>query len=215
MIDNYYVGMTIVVVISYLLGSIPTAFVIAQLKGINIFEIGSGNMGATNVSRAIGTRWGVAVMVFDMIKGAIAIAISRQIMPDSTAAATTISAISAIIGHNWSLFASMLTGKVKGGKGASTAFGTLLMIAPVQVILAMALLGGVIVARTRYVSLAVLTAFALGIAWMNVLVAQKFLTVEVSHYSVILSLLLLLRFRENIQRLLAGNERRLGDRAQT
>ncbi|MEQ8675989.1 MAG: glycerol-3-phosphate 1-O-acyltransferase PlsY [Aggregatilineales bacterium] len=213
MFENYYVGMVAVVVVSYLLGSIPTAYFIAKLKGVNIFEVGSGNMGATNVSRSLGTEWGVAVMALDMFKGVVAIAISRLLMPESTAAATTISAISTIIGHNWSLFASVFTGTIKGGKGASTAFGTLLMIAPVQVIVAMAVLGLVIVARTRYVSLGVLIAFTLAIIWLNILVLQKFLTVEVFHYSMVLGLLLLMRFRENIQRLLTGTERRFGDKA--
>ncbi len=213
MFDNYYVGMTAVVVVSYLLGSIPTAYFVAKFKGVNIFEVGSGNMGATNVSRSLGTEWGIIVMMLDMFKGVIAIAISRLLMPESIAAATTISAVSAIIGHNWSLFASVFTGTIKGGKGASTAFGTMLMIAPVQVIVAMAVLGVVIVARTRYVSLGVLIAFTLAIIWMNVLVAQKFLTIEVFHYTTVLGVLLLMRFRENIQRLLTGKERRFGDKA--
>ena len=215
MLDNYYVGMAIIVMVSYLLGSIPTAYLVARWKNINIFDIGSGNMGATNVVRSMGTTWGAFVMFCDMLKGAVAIAIARLLMPDSTAAATTVAAIASIVGHNWSLFASVITGTIKGGKGAATAFGTLVMIAPIQVLLAMMILGMIIVARTRYVSLAVLIAFAVGLIWLNVLVAQKFLTIEVFHYSIILGGLLVYRFRENIQRLLAGKERRLGDRVQT
>jgi glycerol-3-phosphate acyltransferase PlsY len=136
-----------------------------------------------------------------------------MIMPDSKAAATTISAISAIVGHNWSLGATLLTGTLRGGKGAATAFGTLLMIAPLHLVVATAVIGTLIVARTRYVSLAVLTTFTLSILWLIVLVAQGLLAPIVLPYAVVLAALLVVRFRGNIQRLLDGTERRLGERA--
>lgn len=198
---------------SYLLGSIPTAYLIGKSRGVDVFDIGSGNMGATNISRAIGLRWGVLVMLLDIFKGVVAITLSRVIMSHNPAAATVLSALAVILGHNWSLFATILTGTLRGGKGAATAFGTLIMIAPFQVIVAMAMLGGVIVARTRYVSLAVLAAFTLGLAWLVVLALQEMIYMEVIYYSVILAALLAIRFKGNIQRLLAGTERRLGERA--
>ena len=198
---------------SYLLGSIPTAYLIGKSRGVDVFDIGSGNMGATNISRAIGLRWGVLVMLLDIFKGVVAITLSRVIMSHNPAAATVLSALAVILGHNWSLFATILTGTLRGGKGAATAFGTLMMIAPFQVIVAMAMLGGVIVARTRYVSLAVLAAFTLGLAWLVVLALQEMIYMEVIYYSVILAALLAIRFKGNIQRLLAGTERRLGERA--
>jgi acyl phosphate:glycerol-3-phosphate acyltransferase len=212
-INTYYAAVILIVALSYLLGSFPTAYLAARYRKIDIFSIGSGNMGATNVVRAMGVGWGAAVLLIDILKGVVAIAISWQILGENRAAATTISAIAVIIGHNWSLFASLLTGTIRGGKGAATAFGTLLMIAPLQVILGLALMAGLVVALTRYVSLAVLSAFALAIIWMIVLSLQQQLEPWVIIYSVTLTGLLIVRFRENIQRLLAGTERRLGERA--
>lgn len=202
-----------VVVISYLLGSIPTAYVIAHQKGVNIFEVGSGNMGATNVIRALGFWWGILVWFFDSLKGIIAILLSNLIMKDNPAAATAISATVAVVGHNWSLFAALVTGTLRGGKGAAIWFGTMLMMAPIQVIVGMSVLGGFVIALTRYVSLAVLTMFGLSTLWMLVLIGQRQLPVEYVYYALLVTAMMLYRFRENIQRLIAGKERRLGERA--
>ncbi len=203
----------LIIILSYLLGSFPTAFLVARLNRVDIFSIGSGNMGATNALRALGFRWGIFVMLVDILKGAVAIYLSRQIIPDSKAAATTVSAITVIIGHNWSLFATILTGTLRGGKGAATTFGTMLMVAPFQVIIGMAVIAAVIVARTRYVSLGVLSAFGLGTVWTGVLVLQEEAESYILLYTLLVLLLLLVRFKGNIQRLLAGTERRLGERA--
>jgi glycerol-3-phosphate acyltransferase PlsY len=201
---------------------LPTAYLFGRLKNINIFDIGSGNMGATNVVRAVGFGWGLSVWFCDVLKGMAAILVARHIMSESTASATSIAAIVAIIGHNWSLFATLLTatmqnGKirliVRGGKGAATAFGTLLMVAPVQVIVVITVIGGLIVATTRYVSLGVLVTFGLGITWMLILISQHRLEQEFAFYSVMMAALILVRFRGNIQRLLEGSERRLGETA--
>ena len=211
---EYNLGMTVVIVVSYLLGSVPTAYLIAKLHKINIFEIGSGNMGGTNVARALGIRWGIYVAIFDVLKGVIAIIIAQKIMPsENVASATTVAAITVVIGHNWSLFATILTGTLRGGKGAAPAFGTLLMLAPVQVIVVMMLVGGSIVALTRHVSLGVLIAFFIAILWLTVLILQRQLDSGIMVYIWMLAALLLIRFKENIQRLLAGTERRLGERA--
>lgn len=210
----------VVIVLSYLLGSLPTAYIIARVKNINIFEVGSGNMGGTNVVRALGMRWGLLTSFIDICKGISAIFLARLIMDDAKGAATTVSAVVVIVGHNWSLFATLLTARIdrgtlratiRGGKGAATAFGTLLMIAPAQIVVVMVALGGLIVAVTRYVSLGVLAAFALAIGWLLVLASMEQMPAWTAIYSVALGLLLVLRFRDNIQRLLSGTERRLGD----
>lgn len=203
----------LIIVSSYCLGSFPTAFLIGRLRKINIFEVGSGNMGATNIIRAMGLGWGLLVWFIDSLKAVIAILLAVQIMPDNPALATVIAALCAIIGHNWSLFVGLITGTIRGGKGAATAFGTLIMIVPLHVIAAMLVLGGVIIALTRYVSLAVLTMFALATGWMIVLVGQRAIPWEYLLYSLMLSVLIVYRFRENIQRLIAGTERRLGEGA--
>lgn len=202
-----------IVVFSYLLGSIPTAYVIARFKGVNIFEVGSGNMGATNVIRALGFWWGILVWLFDSLKGVIAIILANLILPENHAAATAIAATVAVVGHNWSLFAALVTGTLRGGKGAAIWFGTMLVMAPIQVIVGMCVLGGFVIALTRYVSLAVLAMFGLSTLWMLVLIGQHQRPGEYVIYSLLVTAMMLFRFRENIQRLLTGTERRLGERA--
>lgn len=210
--DAYTGYVVAVVVISYLLGSIPSAYLIAKLRHVDIFTVGSGNMGATNVARSLGMRWGLLVWFLDSLKGMAAILIAWHIMAYNRAAGTSIAAVVAIIGHNWSLFASMLTGSLRGGKGAATAFGTLLMIAPLQTILISFAISGAIVLLTRLMSLGVLVMFSLALAWIVVLVLQRQMPMEFIFYSLSMGGLITLRFRENIQRLRAGTERRLGER---
>ncbi|RMG74755.1 MAG: glycerol-3-phosphate acyltransferase [Chloroflexi bacterium] len=209
---QYLFGMLIIVIISYLLGSIPTAYIVAKINGRNIFEVGSGNMGATNVTRALGLKWGLLVLAVDVLKAILAIIIARWIKPGSYESATAVAAIVVIVGHNWSLFASLVTGTLRGGKGAATAFGTLLMIAPIQVWIGMMIVGGVVILRTRYVSLAVLLMIGLAVLWLTVLTLQQQLDETAILYSWSLAGLIVLRFRENIHRLLTGTERRLGER---
>ena len=201
-----------VMLISYVLGAIPTAYLIARARGINIFHVGSGNMGATNVSRAMGLGWGILVWLLDSFKGVVAIIVAREMMNDNTAAAAAIAATCAIVGHNWSVFAAIITGNLKGGKGASIAFGTLLIIAP-HIVVGISVVGGAIIAITRYVSLAVLVMFTISTLWILFLVNQKVMAPEYTYYSLIVAGMILYRFRDNIQRLLQGTERRLGERA--
>jgi glycerol-3-phosphate acyltransferase PlsY len=208
------VRIILVVIISYLLGSFPTAYLIGRLRNVNIFEVGSGNMGATNVIRATGgVGWGLLVWFFDSVKGILAMLIAARIMPENAAAATVLAAIIAVIGHNWSLFAAIVTGTIRGGKGAATAFGTLFLIVPLHTIAAMLVLAGFIIALTRYVSLGVLMMFALGVIWVLVLVSQHTIAFEYTFYALAITALIVIRFRENIQRILAGTERRFGERA--
>jgi glycerol-3-phosphate acyltransferase PlsY len=137
--------------------------------------------------------------------------IALRIMPEAPAQATVLAAILAIIGHNWSAWIALLTGRIRGGKGAATAFGALLMIVPLQVIAVMLVIGGLIIAVTRYVSLAVLLMFGLATVWMILLFVNGAVPVEYLIFSLVLAALLVFRFRENIKRLMAGTERRLGE----
>ncbi len=201
----------VLVAASYLIGAIPTAHLICRAHGVNIFEVGSGNMGATNVARALNLRWGILVWLLDMSKGIVAIVLARMLLPHDLAAATAAAALAAIVGHNWSVFVVRLTGRLRGGKGASIAFAALALIAP-HVVLAVSLVGGAILLLTRYVSLTVLVMLSLATAWVVVLSSQHVLAWEYGLYALLALALMLYRFRENIQRLLSGTERRLGDR---
>ncbi len=203
----------LIAIISYVMGSIPTAYLVARQRGINIFEVGSGNMGATNVTRSMGMKWGLVVWFFDSLKGILAIAVSVALLPENMFAATAISAIMAIIGHNWSIFATILTGTVRGGKGAAIWFGTMFAIAPIPVLVGMLLMGGLVIAITRYVSLGVLAMCALSMGWLFVLIGQGSLPAIYSLYCLAVIAMIVIRFWENIQRLVAGTERRLGDPA--
>ncbi len=215
MSTDYLLHMVVIIVISYLLGSIPTAYIVGRVKNVNIFELGSGNMGATNVNRILGARWGLFVLFVDMLKAMFAIVIAHQIKHPSASfeAATSVASIAVVVGHNWSLFASLITGGIRGGKGAATAFGTLLMVAPIQIWLFMVVVGFIIVKRTRYVSLAVLTMISIAAVWMTILISQDLLKADLLAYIWILVALVMWRFRDNIQRLLTGKERRLGETA--
>lgn len=213
-IDNSILSVLLVVLCAYLIGSLPTGYVIGLLKDINIFEVGSGNMGGTNIARSMGAKWGVLVYIIDILKGIIAISVATTfILPGNQPAAAVAAAIAVVVGHNWSLFVAIITGTLRGGKGAATALGTLLMVAPFPVILGMAVVGVVIILSTRYVSLAVLSMVAIAAPWMLILIGQHVLPIHYTVYTLFITAILLWRFRDNIRRLIAGTERRLGERA--
>jgi acyl phosphate:glycerol-3-phosphate acyltransferase len=209
--ENEIARILLIIGIGYFFGSIPTAYILGRLKNIDIFEVGSGNMGATNMARSMGLGWGILTWWLDSLKGIVAILISVAVMPDNPYLATTLSAVAAVIGHNWSAIVALITGSLRGGKGAATAFGTLLWIAPVQAIVGVAIAIGIVL-LTRYVSLGVLVLFGLAISWTLVLIAQGTVPAIYALYSVAIAALIILRFRENIERLLHGTERKLGDR---
>ena len=222
-VSSAYVGQVILcAVVSYLLGSLPTAYLVARAKGVNIFEVGSGNMGGTNVARAVGGGWALLTGLIDVAKGLLAVWLARDaILPEQVGLATAVAATGAGVGHNWSLFATLLTASfsegrlkivVRGGKGAATAFGAMMMIQPVAS-LAAAAVAAVIIGGTRYVSLGVLVGFGLANIWLTALIVDGRQAPILLLYVVALSLMLGLGHRGNIGRLLAGTERRLGERA--
>src|SRR3954468_6606060 len=120
--------------ICYLIGSFPTAYIVGRINHINIFEMGSGNMGANNVTRSLGLKWGVLVWAVDSFKGILAVTIARLLMTSDWISASVIGAIAVVVGHNWSFLATVITGKLRGGKGAATAAGTIIMMCPPQLI---------------------------------------------------------------------------------
>ncbi|MEO1442007.1 MAG: glycerol-3-phosphate acyltransferase, partial [Chloroflexota bacterium] len=135
--------------------------------------------------------------------------------PTTPNSATVIAAIFVILGHNWSIFAYMVTGKLRGGKGAATAFGTFLIISPPLLTVVMLATGITILVRTRYMSLAVLvmTFIASGSLVVLGLIPDNAQNQAHMIYALTLGGMIFYRHRENIKRLLAGNERRVGERA--
>lgn len=200
--------------IAYIIGSIPTAYIIGRFKGVNIFEVGSGNMGANNTARALGIQWGVLVWFLDGIKGVVAMLVAREIAPDNhQSAALIISAIAVVLGHNWSLFATIITGHIRGGKGAATASGTWVLLVPPLLIAGVLLTWAAIVYLTRYVSLGVLTSVALVSAAIIVMVILKDRDPIYIAY-IVVPIMVFIRHRANIKAIMHGTERRFGDRAQ-
>lgn len=206
-------------IVAYLIGAFPTAYLAGRLNGINIFDIGSGNMGTTNAIRALGPAWGILVWTVDIVKGVLAVWVAMHLLPSGWA--QVCGALAAIAGHNWSIFAALLTGRLRGGKGAATWMGTFLMVAPAPVIVLVGVLFILIVVLTRYVSLGVLISVAAGAVSLAVLafshIEINLGLVETSDlyvlYGVIAMIMIFYRHRDNIQRLLSGTERRLGERA--
>jgi glycerol-3-phosphate acyltransferase PlsY len=156
--------------------------------------------------------WGITVWLLDSAKAVVAILVATHVIfPENPTAATVVAALGAMIGHNWSIMVAAITGKMRGGKGAATAFGTLIMIVPIQVMAGMMLVGGLVLALTRYVSLTVLVMFPLATVWMFVLAAQGKTPELFAAYCLFMVVLIFIRFRSNIERLRAGTERRLGE----
>ncbi len=213
------VSLIIVVLLSYLLGSVPTSIIITKiLKGIDIRHYGSGNAGGTNVVRVLGWGPGVFVIIIDALKGFVAAVVLARLFygnfpldngtPFSDFTVIQIIAgISAILGHTWTVFAGF-----KGGKGIATAGGMLVGIAPVEVAIALGVFA-IVVASSRYVSLgSVSAAVAFPLAMFvraNVFdVATRYYH-SMIFFSIAISGFLIYNHRENISRLLRGQENRL------
>lgn len=201
----------LVVILGYIIGSFPTAYVVARAKGVDIFKVGSGNMGANNVARSCGLRYGIFVWAWDGLKGIVAILLARLIAPDHQTAASVLAAVSAVAGHNWSFLATIITGSLRGGKGAATASGTFILLAPTLLVAFTLALAGAIILLTRYVSLAVLTAVAVGAIGIALLVGLGQMDPVYSIY-LFVAYMIFVRHRANIYSLIRGTERRLGER---
>lgn len=209
----------LITVLSYLIGAIPTAFLIARyIHRKNIFILGSGNMGGTNVARAMGLHWGILTVALDALKGMVAVSLAQQIMPEAALPASVLASIMAVVGHSWSAIATALyryyTGKfeIKGGKGGATAYGTMIMMLPPTPIIMVLVVGIGLAILTRYASLAVLVSFAVSLTWALLWAFRENDARVYVPYIFGIAILIIWRFRENIQRLLSGTERKLGER---
>ena len=201
----------LVLILSYLIGSIPTALIAGRLqKNIDIREHGSGNAGATNVLRVLGWKTGLIVLLLDMFKGFTAVYWVVMIIPDvqdpeTFAVYQILAGLSAICGHIWTVFA-----KFRGGKGVGTAAGVFLGLQPIPVLICLLVFIG-IVYRTHFVSLGSITA---AVMLPIILLLQKYgldRQVPMPHIliGVILAILIVVTHRENISRLAAGTENKI------
>ncbi len=195
------------ILISYLVGSIPSAFLVGKARGVDLRMQGSGNLGATNVARVLGTKTGVAVFMADLLKGFLPVWIlPRYIDSMNVELWAVLFGAAAILGHVKPIF---LRGK-GGGKGVATASGVFLALVPVPLLIAQAV-WGVIFYFTRYVSLASLvSAVVLPIAiltWWRDPTAPDFIA------SVLVAVFVFWTHRANIGRLRRGEEHRFVKKA--
>ena len=109
---------------AYLIAALPTAYILAKLQGKNIFELGSGNMGAMNTFRNLGITAGIAVLIIDIAKGYLAVKLA-QIIATNNINIGYFAAIAVVLGHAWSIYVGF-----RGGKALSSSFGTLLALDP-------------------------------------------------------------------------------------
>ena len=196
--------------IAYFLGSIPFGYLLVRMfRKEDIRQIGSGNIGATNVLRS-GSRWlGILTLALDLGKGFLAVEIARHLTTGHHAIqAGSIAALFAVIGH---VFPVWLRGK--GGKGVATALGVFLALAPLAAVCSV-IVFIVVTTMTRYVSLASILAAVSFPVW--VLLAQRFLHVHYGYGpifvvgTILVPAIILIKHRKNIDRLLHGTEYRFG-----
>lgn len=196
----------LVVIIAYLLGSIPFGYLIVRRKvGADIRETGSGGTGATNVSRRAGKAAGVFTLVLDALKGAVAVEWVRVLVGSSLEAQwiVTAAAIAVIVGHIFPVWLSF-----RGGKGVATGVGVFLMLAPIALLCA-GVLFIAIVALTRYVSLGSIVAAAtipLFVWLQSVFVVPLADLRPLLTAAVVGAMLIIFAHRGNIRRLAQGTE---------
>jgi glycerol-3-phosphate acyltransferase PlsY len=189
----------IVVTISYLIGSILTGEIVARFKKVNIRSQGSGNVGATNVYRSMGSLFGAVVLLGDVFKGVVAVSIGRALGAAYGFDLAVIGAVMVIIGHNWSVFAGF-----HGGKGIATSLGVIIALTPISltVVLPIWILFFLL---SGFVSLAsVLAAVGYPISALLFYFGNWYIFV----LAIVLAILAIYRHRGNLVRLTRGQEHR-------
>ncbi len=187
-------------IISYMVGSISFAYYICKIfYSINIRQYGSGNPGATNVLRVLGKKPALIVFTADLLKGLIMVSLGRFFGGERLA---LLSAIAVVIGHNWPVFLNF-----KGGKGIATSFGAIIGISP-KVGLIILIIGITIIYVSRYVSLGSISAAVL---LPVILIVLKYPLAHIVT-GLVLGIIAVYRHRDNIGRLIAGRENKIGQR---
>ena len=208
-----------IIVLSYLVGSIPTSIIVSKMaRGIDIRDYGSGNAGGTNVMRVLGWKHGLFVMMLDALKGVLAVIVVARLFQgtvpfnnatpfDDFTLVQIIAGIAAVIGHIWTVFAGF-----KGGKGIATALGMLLVIATVDMLIAVGAFL-LVVTFSKYISLGSIVAAI--VVPLALVIRENIFNVDIQGYHTILpfiialSLLVIYTHRKNVVRLINGNESKI------
>jgi acyl phosphate:glycerol-3-phosphate acyltransferase len=198
-----------VALVSYLLGSIPAGYIAGRIAGIDIRDAGSGNIGATNVTRVLGKRYGYPVFIVDFLKGLTAVSMSilieKRAQPISapTELFGIVAAISCVIGHAFPVWLSF-----KGGKGVATSMGALFGLMPFMALIGIAV-WVITFEVTRYVSVASMTAaLAVPISILILMPLKQTGGAVLLYFSICLAALVIFRHRSNLSRLVRGTEPR-------
>jgi glycerol-3-phosphate acyltransferase PlsY len=180
------------IIIGYLLGSIPTAYIVSRIrKGIDIRNIGSGNMGGANVMREIGTHEGVFVGLIDIAKGAGAILIAQSLGIEEIWVFGT--GFAALVGHNFPVFAGF-----RGGRGSATIIGIFLVLAPKAILVTLA-----VVAIPFFTTRKFTGAIIIGFALLPLFVWLLEGSLTLVRYVLVIDLFMLVRNLSNIRQVLA------------
>jgi len=186
---------SIYLILSYLVGALPFGQIFSRIKGnIDLQRVGSGNIGATNVARTLGIKWGLLTLLCDIGKGASIVFVALHLIKDTNLAA--FAGIVAVLGHCYPVYL-----KFKGGKGVATACGAFMVINPAAVSLAV-IIFIIIMLITRMVSLSSLIAALNFPVLSSYLGASKMLV----YGALVVALIITYRHKENIKKLIHGQE---------
>jgi len=207
------VTLPVVLIGSYLLGSIPFGYLAGRLAGIDIRKVGSGNVGATNVVRVLGKKYGYPVFALDVLKGFVPVKISMLIAPglptewNSPEIVVILAALSSVLGH---LYPPWL--KFKGGKGVATSAGALFALTPIATLIGIAI-WIIVFWLTGYVSLAsMIAAIVLPIVILVLRSQDQNKGKPLVYSSACVAAVVIWRHRSNLSRLMRGTEPRFRKR---
>ena len=197
-------GYAVAVLIGYLLGSIPVGYVMGRLYGVDVRTVGSGKTGGTNLARVVGWPKTIPVAIGDPAKAALAIVLARWITGNEVVA--VLAALAAMAGHLWPVYIGF-----RGGRGVGPVVGALLVFSPLVGAVSV-VVGFLIAVFSRYVSLGSICGSALAI--VLTVAAYVYGAESLPHlvFVVIACSVIILLHHDNIKRLLAGTERKLGER---
>lgn len=190
------------IIVGYLLGSVPTGYLVARARGVDIQNMGSGNIGATNILRSVGVVPAIIVVLMDPLKAMLAMTL--PILLGLSPWALALVGIATVLGNTYNVFL-----KFRGGKGIATSLGVFVMVEPLIALLILILAVSIMVV-CRYVSLGALMA---SYSAPLMLIAQGDIVWANFVLAVVLVTLAFIRHRSNLIKLAAGTERRLGEKA--
>jgi glycerol-3-phosphate acyltransferase PlsY len=195
--------------VSYLIGSIPAGYIVGRIAGIDIRTVGSGNIGATNVTRVLGKRYGYPVFIVDFLKGFAAVGMSIMIAKRGQTGLIpselfgVVGAVACVLGHSFPVWLGF-----KGGKGVAASAGALFGLMPFVALIAVAV-WLIIFYLTRYVSVASMTAaLAVPITILSMMFLGQTGGTALLYFSICLAAVVIVRHRSNLSRLMRGTEPR-------